>query len=486
MSIVTCFRALVVPLGIGLFVVAACGEQEPSVEPSAAEPVAVSTPTSAPPQAPAPPLAVATIPRPRPTAAPPAIPTATAEPAAPTPVPTPDPSSALTMSASDLSPTPGVGTATPVAAPANPTPQTLVSADVPEPPAVQGLVPGGQIAAPAPIGLDGWINSPPLDVPDLVGNVILIDFWTYTCINCVRTLPYLQDWHEKYADHGLLILGVHRPEFEFEKIYENVAAATANLGVTYPVAQDNASQTWFSYRVQAWPTKYIIDSQGYVRYYHRGEGAYADTELVIRYLLEEVGADLSGIKLNSDPDPQYVGGGRSSDPETFITRELYGGSLRSIDQGGAYILNEDYYEETDTTRLYTDPGDWKNHFLVLSGLWTSGPESLTHARNRADPEDYLGLKFFANEVNAVVDVESGEGYEFIVTMEGSPIPSEAAGADISFDAAGNSVVKVDTARMYRLVRQTDVSAHELKLFPQDDRFSLFAFTFGAYAKDAAE
>ena len=138
---------------------------------------------------------------------------------------------------------------------------------------------------------------------DFAGKIVLFDFWTYTCVNCIRTLPYLKDWHEKYADEGLLVIGVHTPEFDFEKLHENVAAAVADLGVEYPVAQDNNRGTWQTYRVQAWPTKYIMDGQGFVRYYYRGEGAYADTERVIRFLLEEAGRDLSHIDPNSDPRP---------------------------------------------------------------------------------------------------------------------------------------------------------------------------------------
>ena len=145
----------------------------------------------------------------------------------------------------------------------------------------------------------------PWTVPDFAGKIILLDFWTYTCVNCVRTLPFLQDWHEKYADHGLLIIGVHTPEFDFEKLHENVAAAVDDFGVGYAVAQDNERMTWNAYRVQAWPTKYIVDGNGWVRYYYRGEGAYADTELVIRYLLEEMGQDVSHIDPNTDPDPAY-------------------------------------------------------------------------------------------------------------------------------------------------------------------------------------
>lgn len=338
----------------------------------------------------------------------------------------------------------------------------------------------GQIPAPAPAGLDGWINSAPLDVEDLKGRVVLLDFWTYTCVNCIRTLPYLKEWHDKYADQGLLIVGVHTPEFEFEKLNENVRTSVAELGIKYPVAQDNDYLTWSAYRLQAWPSKYIMDGTGFVRYYHRGEGAYADTEKVIRFLLEEMGRDLSHIEANSDPDPQRITGFRATDPEEFITRELYGGTRRNIDFGGAYIVNEEYYEEAGVAREYADPGQRKNHFIFLQGTWLNESENLRHARATDGYEDYLGIKFYANEVNAVLDVEPGDEYQFRIVMDGGPVPQESAGEDVRFDENGHSVVTVSAPRMYRLVRQREVSAHELLLMPKGEDFSLYSFTFGAY------
>ena len=343
-----------------------------------------------------------------------------------------------------------------------------------------GLVGAGEIPAPAPAGLDGWINSDPLDVEDFAGKAVLLDFWTYTCINCIRTLPYLKEWHDKYSEEGLLIIGVHTPEFLFEREWANVAAATAELGIEYPVAQDNDYTTWLAYKVGAWPTKYIMDGSGFVRYYHRGEGAYAETEKVIRYILEEMGRDLSHIDPNTDPDPERGEGTRSTDPETFLTRELYGGARRNITFGGAYILNESYYDSAGTVAEYSDPGERRNHFMALQGWWLAGDESLDHARTTDEYEDYIALKFFANEVNAVMGVEAGETYQFRVTMDGQPIPNHAAGADITFDENGDSIVQVDSARMYRLVRQAEVGSGELELSPKDERFSLFAFTFGSY------
>ena len=249
------------------------------------------------------------------------------------------------------------------------------------------------------------------------------------------------------------------------------------------MAQDNDRSTWNAYRVQAWPTKYIVDGDGWVRYYYRGEGAYADTELVIRYLLEEMGRDVSRIDPNSDPDPVPITGTRATDLEKFLTRELYTGTQRNIDFGGAYILNEEYYNSAGVVQEYSDPGEHRNHFLFLHGSWQSTPESLDYAGTASRYDGYIGFRFFANEVNAVLDHDPGESYEFRVTMDGDPVPEDSAGPDIQYDDEGNSYVTVDSARMYRLIRQPDVTSHELLIMPADDRFSVYAFTFGAYGED---
>ena len=447
----------------------ACGEEQaaPIASPSpTATAISVSlTATPSPAPAPIPTLA------PAPTIAPMNTPPPAAVPA--TLIPASAPASApIPTAASAPPPAPSVEIHTPTAPAVLPT--------IPAPSDIFGYVGAGQIPAPAPAGLDGWINSDPLEVEDLKGNIVLLDFWTYTCVNCIRTLSYLKEWHEKYADEGLLIIGVHTPEFEFEKLNENVRASVTELGIEYPVARDNNYLTWSAYRVQAWPSKYIMDGSGFVRYYHRGEGAYADTERVIRFLLEETGRDLAHIEVNSDPDPQRITGFRATDPEELVTRELYGGTRRNIDFGGAYIVNEEYYEEAGVSREYADPGERKNHFIFLQGTWLNESENLRHARATGDYEDYLGIKFYANEVNAVLDVEPGSEYQFRVVMDGAPVPEDSAGEDIAFDENGDSVVIVDIPRMYRLVRQPEVSAHELLLMPTDENFSLYSFTFGSY------
>ena len=151
-----------------------------------------------------------------------------------------------------------------------------------------GIIPGG-----------AWINSNQLALAELKGKVVVIDFWTYSCINCQRTLPYLKNWWEKYKDKGLVIIGVHSPEFEFEKSESNVKKAVSDFGIKYPVVQDNDFATWRSYDNRYWPAKYIIDKEGYIRYTHFGEGAYDETEKVIQDLLKETGAKDVSPKINN-------------------------------------------------------------------------------------------------------------------------------------------------------------------------------------------
>jgi thiol-disulfide isomerase/thioredoxin len=147
--------------------------------------------------------------------------------------------------------------------------------------------------APDFVGIEKWINSEPLKIEDLRGKVVLVDFWTYTCINCIRTLPYIKEWDKKYRDKGLVIVGVHTPEFEFEKKYENVLNAVKEYELKYPIAQDNLYATWSVWQNRYWPHKFLIDADGYVRYDHIGEGGYDETERMIQKLTTSFSADIN-------------------------------------------------------------------------------------------------------------------------------------------------------------------------------------------------
>ena len=348
--------------------------------------------------------------------------------------------------------------------------------------------------APEIQGIEGWINSEPLSLEELRGQVVLVDFWTYSCINCIRTFPYLKEWHRKYSGYGLVIVGIHTPEFGFEKLRENVEAAAESHGLEYPIAQDNDYRTWNAYANNSWPAKYLIDRQGDLRYHHFGEGSYAETEEVIRELLSESGSGfpLEDGEANSSPEPEL-------DPDAFrvpggrLTRELYAGYYRNeslpsssaptlLGPLPAYILQEEYYRQQDAAVFYQDLGGHLNNFIYLQGLWENGRESLTHARVTQDHEDYIAIKFYANSVNAVLQGDTGSPNPVRITLDGLPLDRESAGADVTFAPNGSSYVLVGQPKVYRLVEKAKFSGHELRLSPQSADFSLFAFTFGAYSQ----
>ena len=336
-------------------------------------------------------------------------------------------------------------------------------------------------------GVNEWINSEELILSELQAEnrVVLIDFWTYTCINCIRTLPYLKQWHEKYADRGLVIIGIHTPEFEFEKSLENVKEAVEGFEIEYPVVQDNNYWTWNAFNNRYWPAKYLIDTDGYIRYMHFGEGRYDETEQAIRLLLEEADRAVADIADDLNPIRLVAPNAVSSRSPDGLTRELYAGTGRNYGalrsgRTAPYVLNEEYYERGNTDTEYTDPGEHLNHHIYLHGLWHNGEESLRHARMTEDFEDYMALRFNAVDVNVVLRTRSETPYTVQVRMDGAPLTVEDAGSDIWFDDEGRSFITVDEPRLYGLVRLDAFEGHELTLSSNSDDFEVFAFTFGAY------
>ena len=394
----------------------------------------------------------------------------------------PEPAAAVVPTAAPTS----VPTAMPEPTPAPTQPPAV--APTPEPTQqVASLLPSAMSPdkkAPELVGLEGWLNAEPFTMEDKRGQVVLVDFWTYTCVNCIRTLPYIKEWHDKYADMGLVILGVHAPEFEFEKLPENVVMARDDYDLKYPIAQDNDMQTWRAFENQYWPAKYLIDKDGAIRYTHFGEGAYIETEAEIRKLLVEAGADLAAVAISAEPEKEvderaFTG----TDPFARQTRELYAGFIRNFGalRGGTppYVMHEDFYGAPSQDLMYEDPGDHRNHHMYLQGLWHNGLEELVHARETEDYEDYLALTFMAIEVNVVLS-EGDESYDVRVTIDGRPLEETEAGSDIKFDEEGNSFVTVDASDIYHLVQLPEYSGHELQLSSNSDQMAVFAFTFGSY------
>ena len=326
------------------------------------------------------------------------------------------------------------------------------------------------------VGISGWINSEPLTIAELAsaGRVVLIDFWTYTCVNCIRTLPFLREWHEKYEDRGLTIIGVHAPEFEFEQVRANVLAAVEQYGIEYPVAQDNEMATWREFDNNVWPAKYVIGVDGTLRHKQFGEGGYQLMEQVIRRALEDAGQDVSDIALG-DVDFQ------ARDPlASSLTRELYGGYRWNYSSFGPFAAQLEYYDGPDRELLYEDVQAHRENRWYLHGLWRNEREAIVHARETAAFEDYIALRFSARSANVVLRLQGGEPFEMRVELDGIPLTPEQAGVDVSFDAAGNSIVIVDEPRLYAIVELPVFGEHELTLRANSDDFAVFAFTFGIY------
>jgi thiol-disulfide isomerase/thioredoxin len=329
-------------------------------------------------------------------------------------------------------------------------------------------------------GISGWINSDPFTMESLRGKVVLVDFWTYTCVNCIRTMPFLREWQEKYADEGLVIVGVHSPEFQFEEVRENVEAAVEQFQITWPVLQDNEMQTWRAFNNRFWPAKYLIDKDGVIQYTHFGEGAYDETELEIRKLLQEAGATIDGIVANPDSGPTFNEKALSGGIETGQTRELYAGLERNAGSQVPYIIQPEFYAlPSGGPILLEDPGNHQNHFLYLHGMWLNGLDGAQHARVTEDLEDYVALKYFGTSVNVVLGSE-GEPYRVYLSVDDGPIPLEDRGTDIEESDEGRTFIFVDRERMYRLIESPEYGGHEMKLTSNSDEFAVFAFTFGSY------
>ena len=297
-----------------------------------------------------------------------------------------------------------------------------------------------------------WFNTAPLTLAGLKGKVVLVDFWTYTCINCIRTLPYLKSWNEKYADKGLVIVGVHTPEFEFEKNPDNVQKAIKDFGILYPVMQDNNYATWNAYGNNYWPAEYLIDKDGRIRDAHFGEGDYDQSEKNIQKLLAETGADVSNMPIKN---PEYQ--------VNALTRETYLGYGRL----GNYVSPETITNDKPAT--YTIPETIPSNSFAYGGEWTISSERAMPSLNSA-----LEFSFNASDVYLVMRPKAGESNgKLNVYLDGKPIETADSGEDV---INGQTTVQED--RLYRLVKLKNPGEHVLKLEFLDSNLELYAFTFG--------
>jgi thiol-disulfide isomerase/thioredoxin len=318
--------------------------------------------------------------------------------------------------------------------------------------------------APELTNVKGYINSEPITLADLRGKVILVDFWTYSCINCIRTIPYLNAWHEKYADEGLVIVGVHTPEFEFEKDYNNVKAAVEKFGIQYPILQDNEKAVWEAYENRYWPRKYLIDNGGYVRYDHIGEGSYAETEKVIQSLLTErtvfIGANVTAID-QSISNPQSS---QSVNFDRINTPELYFGYKYSKAPFG----NSEGYKPDQVVK-YTIPDDTNiiPNRIYLDGEWKNNAD---HMELQSD----VGRIVLSYSAKAVNIVAGGNNSELHIFEDNSPLNSSSRGMDVSEDG----IVKIDGQRLYNIIAQEDYGNNQIAIEVAGRGFQIYTFTFG--------
>jgi len=315
---------------------------------------------------------------------------------------------------------------------------------------------------PSLAGAVQWLNSPPLSAEALRGKVVLIDFWTYSCINCLRTVPYVTAWAEKYKDQGLVVIGVHAPEFAFERDANNVKNAVKKLGVTYPVALDNDFKIWRAFDNQYWPAHYFVDANGHIRYHHFGEGAYAESEQVIQQLLREAGRSGVGSELTH---VKTQGAQQGSDRANVQSPETYLG----YERGEHFASTPQAVADADTT--YRLPAAADLNQWGLGGQWKIGSQqaSLTGATGS------ISYRFHARDLHLVMGPASdGKPVRFRVTIDGKT-PNGAHGSDTAADGTDT----VTEQRLYQLLRQPgDIENHTFSIEFLDPGVNAYAFTFG--------
>lgn len=316
-----------------------------------------------------------------------------------------------------------------------------------------------QIPAPALAGGE-WLQGEPVVVGS--GQPVLVEFWDYTCMNCIRTLPYLAEWHRRYEQHGLRIVGVHTPEFSFAGNADYVRRAIDEFDIPYPVLLDPRYEVWKSYDNRYWPAKYFVDGGGTIRARHFGEGGYGDAETFIQMLLRE----REGFAGELPPIMEPV---RAEDAPGAVcyrvTPELYCGYQRGL-VGNVGDL------KPDSPTRYRDPGHHVQGTLYLDGAWLLAAESVARPVGGGGPSRLI-LDYMAADVNLIMHPPtSGETGLLRVLLDGAPVSGEAAGADVV-----DGVVRVERPQMYRLVSGADTAAHELVLETESDGLAAYAFTF---------
>ncbi len=339
--------------------------------------------------------------------------------------------------------------------------QSLINAINPHAPSVSGTQSEGEL--PSLSGATSWLNSTPLTPAVLRGKVIVIDFWTYSCINCLRSLPYVKGWYDRYKDRGLVVIGVHTPEFAFERNEDNVRRAVSDLGISYPVALDNDYAIWRAFNNQYWPAHYFVDATGQIRGHHFGEGDYEQSEQTIRQLLAEGGytnlpppgiADAGSNGVEAAADLTHV-----QSPETYVGYRR----AESFASPGGLVH--------DRPHTYQLPTSLSLNQWALAGSWAVDPEKAMLAAAPGKIE----FRFFARDLHLVLGPGAdGKPVRFHVLLDGAA-PGSNHGADT--DANGSGTIRQQ--RLYQLIRQSgEVGQHVFSIEFEDSNVQAYAFTFG--------
>ncbi len=314
-----------------------------------------------------------------------------------------------------------------------------------------------------------WLNSKPLTLKELRGKVVLIDFWDYTCINCIRTFPHLERWYRLYGPLGLVIIGVHTPEFDFAKNVALVREAVQRFGLTYPIAIDNDGKIWDAFHNPGWPTEYLIDKNGRLIERHLGEGDYDLTEKLIQSLLEEANPSLNfkAAKYRITEDERQSGGACLR-----TTRETYLGTLRDVNISNPGDLLK------GKLKVYVAPKPVPIDTAALNGPWTASGDGIHTNATAKNSDSAVLLHYRAKSVYMVAGSDDGAPHRVYLTQDGSPLAESSRGRDVKADASGKTYVELGPRRMYYLVNNRDFGKHLLAVNTTDAGVGLYSFTFG--------
>ncbi len=316
------------------------------------------------------------------------------------------------------------------------------------------------------VAIEGWLNSDPLTMESLRGKVVLVDFWTYSCINCIRTFPYLNSWYDKYSDKDFIIIGVHSPEFAFEKEINNVRDAIELYGLKFPVAIDNDHGTFRGFANRYWPHKYLFDAEGNLRYDHIGEGAYMETERNIQALLLENGVDVSHIPLEDD--------------DRFINPalgEAVGDQTREL-----YAVRDVVNRAVDGTNFVDGGESHSREGIYLNGLWE---QKVDHYRSLGSPDgvNFFQISYRGRSASPVMGASESNEDSFLafVFLDNEVVPRYFAGPDLLFDGEGRSYVLITgPPRLYSLVNaDIPIGSHELRVSTGSVGLAIWSVTFGS-------